>query len=217
MRSFIQKHLDPATRVGECLFGLIMALGITGAVRLGAAEITSRELLVAVLGCNLAWGVVDGVMYVMLAIFERGRRTRIAKCIVSAPNDDAAIAYIHAELGDRLEPLTSVEERAQLYRWVLELTRRANLDPPRIQREDILGGIAVGAMVLLATFPIVVPFLFLSNAGFAVRCSNFIALSMLFWLGAWWGHVVGASPYRISAGVTGVGLLMVLITIVLGG
>lgn len=217
MRSFIQKHLDPATRVGECLFGLIMALGITGAVRLSQNEISSRELFVNVLGCNLAWGLVDGVMYVMLALFERGRKTRIANCIVTAPNDAAAIEVIRAELEQRLEPLTTPEERLQLYGWVLELTRRANLEPPRVCRDDILGGVAVGGLVLLATFPILVPFVLISNASNAVRCSNLIALGMLFWLGFWWGRAVGANPYRISAGVTGVGLALVLITILLGG
>ncbi len=217
MRAFIKKHLDPATRIGECLFGLIMALGITGAVRLGAQDISSGQLFVDVLGCNLAWGVVDGVMYVMLSLFERGRKARIANCIVTARDDDAAIEFIHAELGDRLEPLTSAEERAQIYRWVLELTRRAKLDQPRIRRADILGGFAVGVLVLLATFPILVPFILFSNVTVAVRVSNCIALAMLLWLGFWWARAVGANPYRISAGVTGVGLILVLITIVLGG
>lgn len=217
MRAFIQQHLDPATRVGECLFGLIMALGITGAVRLGSSEISSRELLVAVFGCNLAWGVVDGVMYVMLALFERGRKSRIANCIVAAPDDAASIEFIRAELERRLEPLTTSEERAQIYRWVLELAKRSSREPPRVCRADILGGIAVAGLVLLATLPILVPFLLVSNVGVAVRISNVIALGMLLWLGLWWGRAVGANPYRISAGVTGVGLALVLITILLGG
>src|SRR4030095_1923207 len=34
MPTFIQRYLDPDDRLGEILFGLIMALGFTGAVRL---------------------------------------------------------------------------------------------------------------------------------------------------------------------------------------
>jgi hypothetical protein len=60
--TFIKRHLEPADRIGETLFGLIMALGFTGAVCLGIDEATSRELLIAILGCNIAWGIVDGVM-----------------------------------------------------------------------------------------------------------------------------------------------------------
>lgn len=56
LRAFVAAHLDPADRIGEALFGLIMALGFIGAVRLGIEEAASRELSVAILGCNLAWG-----------------------------------------------------------------------------------------------------------------------------------------------------------------
>ena len=217
MRAFIQRHLDPSTRLGEVLFGLIMALGITGAVRFGLAEANNRELFIAVLGCNIAWGVVDGVMFAMLALFERGRKARIVNGVLSATTDEAALERIHEELGNRLELLTTPEERGQVYRWVLELARRSKPEPPRIQRNDILGGLAVGLLILVATMPVVVPFLLISNATTAVRTSNLIALVMLFGIGWWWGRTVGANPLRIGAGVTGVGLTLVLITIALGG
>ena len=35
-RAFIRRHLEPTDRLGEILFGLIMALGFTGAVRWSA-------------------------------------------------------------------------------------------------------------------------------------------------------------------------------------
>lgn len=217
MRVFIQRHLDPSTRLGEVLFGLIMALGITGAVRFGLAEANHRELFIAVLGCNIAWGVVDGVMFVMLALFERGRKARIINRVLKSATDEAAVKQIHEELGDRLEPLTSPEEREQVYRWVLKLARRSDLEPPRIHREDILGGIAVGLLILVATMPVVAPFLLISHATTAVRTSNLVALVMMFGIGCWWGRAVGANPLRIGAGVTAIGVILVLITIALGG
>ncbi len=217
MRSFIQRHLDPATRLGEILFGLIMALGITSAVRLGIEKADSRELFFAVLGCNLAWGVVDGVMFAMLALFERGRKARIVNGVLSAPTEEAALERISKEFGDRLEPLTTPEERGQIYRWMLELARRTDREPPRLHRDDILGGIAVACIILLATLPILVPFLVVSNPTFAARLSNLIALALQFWLGCWWGRTVGANPLRVGAGVTCVGVILVLITIALGG
>lgn len=217
MRVFIQRHLDPSTRLGEVLFGLIMALGITGAVRFGLAEANHRELLIAVLGCNIAWGVVDGVMFVMLALFERGRKARIINRVLSAPTDEAALNRIHEELGDRLEPLTSPAEREQVYRWVLKLARQSDFEPPRIHREDLLGGVAVGLLILMATMPVVLPFLLIPQTTTAVRTSNLVTLVMMFGIGFWWGRTVGANPLRIGAGVTAIGLTLVLITIALGG
>ncbi len=217
MRSFIQRHLDPSTRLNEVLFGLIMALGITGAVRLGLEQSTNRELLVAVLGCNVAWGIVDGVMFVLVSLFERGRKARIVNSVRGAATDEAALQHIQKELGDRLESLTTSAEREQVNRWVLDIARRADVQPPRIQRDDILGGVAVGLLIVVATLPVVLPFVFISNTYHAVRFSAIITLVLQFVVGYWWGRVVGANPWRIGAGVTAVGLTLVLITIALGG
>lgn len=217
MRAFIRRHLDPATRLGEVLFGLIMALGITGAVQFELAEPNNREMFIAVLGCNLAWGIVDGVMFAMLSLFERSRKSRIVRHVQHAVTDDVALAHIRQELGDTLEPLMSAEEYGQIYRWVLNRVRRAELPSPHVQWKDILGGIAIGVLIFIATLPVVVPFLIFSNPTVAVRISNLIALVLLFVLGWWWGRAVGASPFGVGAGVTTVGLTLVLITIVLGG
>lgn len=76
---------------------------------------------------------------------------------------------------------------------------------------------AVALVIVLATFPIVAPYLVVSDPNLAVRLSHLIALSLLFLLGAWWGRVVGGRSIRIAAGLTLVGVALVLITIALGG
>jgi hypothetical protein len=217
MRDFVNRHLDPSTRLGELLFGLIMALGITGAVRFGMQHVSNRELLVAILGCNVAWGIVDGVMFAMLAMFERGRKERVIRYVIAAPNDEVALERIHGELGGRLEPFMTPEERREICLRVLATVRKCDREPPRLQRQDVLGGIAIGLLIILATMPIVIPFLIFTNQRTAMWASDGIALCELFWAGNWWGRLVGASPLRIGTGVTAVGLALVLITIALGG
>jgi len=49
--------LEPVERLSEILFGLIMALTVTSAVSVATADqMTIRTVLIAALGCNLAWG-----------------------------------------------------------------------------------------------------------------------------------------------------------------
>jgi|SRR5689334_4645777 hypothetical protein len=61
--------LEPVERLSEILFGLIMALTITGAVSVATADhIQIRTMLFAALGCNLAWGIIDGGMYLMALV-----------------------------------------------------------------------------------------------------------------------------------------------------
>jgi len=214
---FIRRHLDPAARLGEALFGLIMALGFTGAVRLGEEEANNRALFIGILGCNLAWAIVDGVMYVLTALVERGRKLRLVREVLSAPTDEAALQQIGRELDGPLMTLTTPQERLQVHGWVLEILRRGGSEEARVERQDLLGGLAASLLVLLATFPVVVPFLVIPDPNLATRISNLIGLVLLFLLGVRWGQIVGGRSIRIATGLTLVGVVLVLITIVLGG
>jgi hypothetical protein len=217
LTAFIRRHLGPADRLGEVLFGLIMALGFTGAVRLGHAEADNRSLFVGIFGCNLAWAIVDGVMYVLGELFERGRRARVIRDVRAAPTDAEALDRVARELDWPLPALTSPEERRQIHQWVLDAARRQRPAPPRLRAEDLLGGAAVALLIVLATLPVVVPFLLVPDPNYAVRVSNLTALGLLFLLGSWWGRAVGTSPWRVGLGLTVVGVILVLITIALGG
>ena len=78
--SIAEKYLDPATSMGEVLFGLIMTLTFT----LGAGLIIeeegregARQLLIATIGCNIAWGIIDGALYLAGQLFDRGRAAQV--------------------------------------------------------------------------------------------------------------------------------------------
>jgi hypothetical protein len=217
MRSFIRRNLDPADRLGEVLFGLIMALGFTAAVSLGREEADNRALFIGILGCNIAWGIVDGVMYALTAHFERGRLARLKRDALAAPTEAEALQRVRDELDDRLGSLTTDEERAQIAGWTLRSLRQHDHQAPGMHREDVLGGAAIGLLIVLATLPVVVPFLLVADPHLAVRLSNLVALTELFLLGLWWGRVVGHSSIRIATGLTLIGVVLVLIAVVLGG
>ena len=75
---FVDRYLDPSETLLEVLFGLIMALTITAGARLLSerADIVGTELALALLGCNVAWGVIDGAFYLLATIFNRNRRVQ---------------------------------------------------------------------------------------------------------------------------------------------
>src|SRR5437764_14008664 len=69
-----KRWLDPIDRVSEVLFGLIMVLTFTGSLSVAEAGRESiRTMLIGALGCNLAWGIIDGVFYLMGCLAEKGR------------------------------------------------------------------------------------------------------------------------------------------------
>jgi VIT1/CCC1 family predicted Fe2+/Mn2+ transporter len=214
---FIRRNLDPADRLGEVLFGLVMALGFTGAVSLSREEPDPRELLVAILGCNIAWGIVDGVMYVMLAVFHRARTARMARAARDARDDAAAMRIIHTALEDHGGALLNDSERREVYGVILGAVRREEPRPAGLTRDDILGGVAVAVLIILATLPIVLPFALVGDAWRALRWSNAIALGMLFLLGMEWARHTGVSRLKTGLGVMLVGVVLVVVTILLGG
>jgi VIT1/CCC1 family predicted Fe2+/Mn2+ transporter len=66
--------LDPSERAAEVLFGLIMVLTFTGTLSVAEAGRTDiRAMLAGALGCNLAWGVIDAVLYLMGSLASKSR------------------------------------------------------------------------------------------------------------------------------------------------
>src|ERR1700745_1844830 len=69
-----KRVLEPIDRVSEILFGLIMVLTFTGSLSIAeAGRDDVRTMLIGALGCNLAWGIIDGILYLMGCLAEKGR------------------------------------------------------------------------------------------------------------------------------------------------
>src|SRR4029077_9087812 len=87
MKRFVPRYLDPASRLGEILFGLIMVLTVTLSAGLAAVDGTVgvRQLLAAAIVCNLVCGIIDAVMYVMNCITVRSGKRRLIDAVQRAP------------------------------------------------------------------------------------------------------------------------------------
>jgi VIT1/CCC1 family predicted Fe2+/Mn2+ transporter len=88
---------------------------------------------------------------------------------------------------------------------------------PRLTVREWLGGPGVFLAVFLSTFPVAAPFLFIPNARNALRVSNAIALLMLFLTGYAFGRYAHYRPWKMGLSMALFGVLLVAITIYLGG
>src|SRR6185436_16536034 len=97
-----KRILDPIDRVSEVLFGLIMVLTFTGSLSVAeAGREDVRTMLIGALGCNLAWGIIDAVLYLMGCLAEKGKAIQSFRELRAA--NDAVAA--HKILTDALPPL----------------------------------------------------------------------------------------------------------------
>jgi VIT1/CCC1 family predicted Fe2+/Mn2+ transporter len=219
--SLAGRYLDPATRMGEILFGLIMTLTFTlgaGIIIQEEGRAGARDLLIATIGCNLAWGLIDGVFYVLGAVFERGRRLRLALSVQQAASNADARKLVAGELDDVLASITEPAEREGFYGDIVrQLKAAATPGRTGMTKDDLLGGIASGWLVFATSFPAALPFFFLDDPHFALRVSNAILLGLLFAVGYRFARHTMARPWLAGTTFLLVGVALVAAAIALGG
>jgi VIT1/CCC1 family predicted Fe2+/Mn2+ transporter len=208
--------LDPLERQSEILFGLIMVLTFTctiSASQAGKEEV--RDVLIGALGCNVAWGIIDAVMYLMAVLMERGRGLAIARAVRASPDPAAGRRLIADALP---EPLDDLIEGSALEDLRAKVAAQGGSDrKPRLNGRDLIGALGVFLLVFLSTFPPVIPFLVLSPVQRAMRTSNAVAIVLLFVIGHRFGKHAGIGPMRTGFAMVAIGLMLVAITIAMGG
>ena len=208
--------LDPVDAISEVLFGLIMVLTTTGSISIataGGAEV--HEMLLGALGGNLAWGIIDGVFYLLGCLEEKSRDLRVLRA-VRAPA--SSLAGQQALVGALPQPVASVLQPAELE----DLRRRLALLPappghPHLDGDDVKRAMLLGLLVPLSAVPVVMPFLFIPEPGLALRVSNGIAVLMMFFAGYAHGQKVSQRPWRLGLAMVLLGGALVTLTIALGG
>ncbi len=208
--------LNPVDRVSEMLFGLFMALTFTGAVSVadqGDAQI--RTMFIAALGCNLAWGLVDAVMYLVRTVTDRGRLLTLIRSVQGAPDAETGRRLIERSLSRVAAGLvSSAEIEAMRGRIVALISLPAR---PKLNRSDLIAALAIFLIVVAATFPVVLPFAMFEDVGTAKNVSRAVALVMLFLGGLALGRYAGYGSWKVGFLMAGLGTALVVAINALGG
>lgn len=210
-----KRLLDPVSRISEILFGLLMALTFTTTFNAATSgQEPVRTMFFAALGCNLAWGFVDAMIYLVQTLIERGYRSDLLRRVQSATEP----AQAHRMIADSMPLLATSLTVADLE--ALRVRLRQLPDPAawaRLSAGDFLAALAVFVAVVLATFPVVIPFLFMADLALAMRVSNGIAITMMFFAGWGLGRHAGFRPLWTGLCMLVLGVILVVVTIALGG
>lgn len=211
-----KRVLEPHERISEVLFGLIMVLTFTGSLSVAeSGRDDVRTMLIGALGCNIAWGIIDGVLYLMGSLAEKGRNLKTYRAVRGASDPQKAQNLISGAMPPILASVLQPAEFGALHERLLQLP-----EPPervRLSASDWWGALGIFLIVFLTTFPVAVPFIFMHTTQRAMRVSNLIALIMLFVAGVAYGHCVGRSKWGFGIGMVVLGSVLVGLTIALGG
>jgi hypothetical protein len=208
--------LNPVDRVSEMLFGLFMALTFVGAVSVadqGDAQI--RTMFIAALGCNLAWGLVDAVMYLVRTVTDRGRLLTLIRSVRSAPDAESGRTLIEGSLPQVAAGFVSTAEIEAMRGRIVALTSLPAR--PKLNRDDLIAALAIFLIVVASTFPVVLPFMVFENVGTAKNVSRAVALAMLFAGGLALGRYAGYGSWKVGLMMAGLGTALVVAINALGG
>lgn len=210
------RALDPMDRLSEVLFGLIMVLTFT--CSLSVADVGREDvqlMLIGALGCNLAWGIIDGWFYLMSCLAEKSRNLMTYLAVRKTGDAQSAQKLIAGALPPLVASVLTPQELESMRQRLLKLP-----EPParaRLGKDDWRGAFAAFLLVFLSTFPVAIPFLVFQEIFTAMRVSNAIAIVLLFVVGYIFGRMTGRHPWGVGIGMVVIGSFVVAGTMALGG
>jgi VIT1/CCC1 family predicted Fe2+/Mn2+ transporter len=215
-RATAPTRLRPIDRVSEVLFGLIMVLTFTGSLSIAeAGREDVRTMLIGALGCNLAWGIIDGILYLMSALAEKSEDLLTLHAVRQARDAEDGRRLVAEALPSVVVSILKTEELDTLRVRLRELptpSARAQIEPAMW-----FGALQVFLWVFLITLPVAIPFIVMHDARLALRVSNGIAIGLLFIAGWAYGRITGRRPWAMGLGMVTIGVVLSGLTMALGG
>jgi VIT1/CCC1 family predicted Fe2+/Mn2+ transporter len=172
-------------------------------------------MFTAALGCNLAWGLVDAVMYLVRTLTERAKSFMLIRSVRSAADPEAGRKLILHSLSRSVARLFSPIELEAIRGRIVALPDVP--DRPSLRRGDLLASLAIFLIVVASTFPVVLPFALIGDVRTAMTVSRVIALAMLFLGGFALGHYAGYGRWKFGLMMAGLGTALVGAIMALGG
>jgi hypothetical protein len=219
-------YLYPHERLVEIIYGLVIALTITSAIRVitGGSTLDVDLMTVTSLGAGVAWGIIDAILYLLVVVFQRHRYSLIAGKLQSAKDEYEGLSMIQEELEDSIVGTLDAEDQKSVYRFVLHAQRRSGdsryIRQPRtisISREDLFGSFQIFLAMLLATLVVVFPLWLIEPPHLAVVISNIVAFAVLFIVGFTWAKHTYIRRTMFGAALVVIGAAIVGISLILGG
>lgn len=227
LSNVVGAYLDPIDAIFTIFFSILFALLFTlsygvliyrGVIDSSFSSGYGRDLFFAILGAVTAWGIIDGVLYVLSEVFARRERYRLLEYVQTSDSEETAVAAIADELDFILEPITSEDQRHSLYHDILGYLSQAEPQAVGLQRADVVGATVAILLSVVAVLPSLLPLLLLpDNTALAIRVSNFVSFLVIFATGYSWGVHTNTNPWKTGLLLASVCLSMVLVAMLLGG
>ncbi len=185
----------------------------------GVMEASPDKLVLGAVSCALAWGVIDGAIFMLNSLFQRGRQEKLVAEIRTLDRE-TAVARLREGFDHRYSAVISPEMREEIYHDVIDVALESEPYRPWFTREEVYGGLGLLAIEAICSIPAIAPLIILEDDVNALRISNILLLATMavigyYWAG--WSGWQGAMRFVIAGFVLALGLVMVGVAILMGG
>ena len=154
-------------------------------------------MLIAALGCDLAWGIIDaGVYLIVPASTCKRRRDVVTLRAVRTAADAQAARRIPADAYLPRWPCGCFRRTIGPDAAPVAIDRWTKPTHPHLTKRDWLAGLGVCLLCFLSTFPVAAPFMIVGDARTALRLE--MAVMLLFFQLRVQGISTGLSPWVSS-------------------
>ncbi len=169
------KHAGPCSMSSTACRDVVWTVhgpDVVSAVSTSVGPDARHLMLRAALGCNLAWGLVDAVMFLVRTLANRGQRLRLALAVQRHRSRASRADYPRP-----LPPAMGTLRRRHRAGSHPRPAGRATALPtrPTLDAADWLGSVRIFFIVVLSTFPVALPFVLIDHAACVARshaCSD---------------------------------------------
>jgi phosphoribosylformylglycinamidine (FGAM) synthase PurS component len=202
--------------------GVIMVLVMIGYLKLSLSrgeDIEMKNTLILIpLGCNAAWGMIDGLMYVLINLIRRGKVYRLSQSIKSKKDQEDVQTSIEDALSSTVIDSLKEEDKEKISDEILKRVDPTKIEKPEwITKKDLVVILFTFLLVVSTAIPLIIPFIIFDDLILAIRVSFIIGLGMLFSIGYLWGKYASRNKIRSGIAMMIIGSVIVGITLALGG
>jgi len=215
----VKHRLDISDSTSAMLFGVLATMITISSLAIAASKTEELALIIAItaISVNIAHGALHGFLYIFEKGFEKGRYLRYGFKVKSSDNRNAAIANIEEDLNKSALEQFSTPLKKEI---AIEIYEKAKVlqKPSRFSRKnDYLGGFYKGFLVFIVGILVVWPLLVMPSLFYAILFSFSIAIASLGALGWLYAKYIFKNKFVMSIGLVIIGLMIVILTVILGG
>ncbi len=207
--------INTEDRISEILYGLIMALTFTCTIGITKSDKTTvHDMLFGALSCNTAWGLIDAVMYLLMAQTDAARGQSILNFIRTNKSNKSR-QYITDAIPPVIAGVLKTDEVELIRERLSQLPATRGSGSRKLN--DFKTAVGIFFLVLFSTFPVAIPFLFIDDLQTALRTSNIVAILMMFFCGWGLGKYAARNSFFTGIVMSLFGAFLVFVAIALGG